>query len=96
MLCFIDNSSLLIIAIIFIAAGAITWVAGITLAKTTDTLDTRWNIGDALGGLVLLGIAGSLPEIAVVWERCCTSPYTGYHRQLARRSFHPNTDHRNF
>ena len=68
MLGFVDNSSLLIIAIIFIAAGAVTWVAGITLAKATDTLDTRLKIGDAIGGLVLLGIAGSLPEIAVVWS----------------------------
>jgi cation:H+ antiporter len=68
MLGFVNNSSLLIIAIIFIFASAITWVAGITLAKATDTLDTRWKIGDALGGLVLLGIAGSLPETAVVWS----------------------------
>ena len=68
MLGFIDNSSLLIIVIIFIAAGAVTWIAGITLAKATDTLDTRLHIGDAMGGLVLLGITGSLPEIAVEWS----------------------------
>lgn len=50
----------------FVGSGAITWMAGISLTKTTDSLDTRFKIGDALGGLILLGIAGSLPEIAVV------------------------------
>jgi len=63
-----ENLSLLVIWAIFLVAGAVTWFAGITLAKATDTLDTRWKIGDALGGLVLLGITGSLPEIAVVWS----------------------------
>lgn len=62
------HSSLLLIWAIFLAAGAVTWAAGITLAKATDTVDTRWKIGEALGGLVLLGISGSLPEIAVVWS----------------------------
>lgn len=51
---------------IFVASAGVTWYAGIALAKTTDTLDTRFGIGDALGGLILLGIAGSLPELAVV------------------------------
>lgn len=63
-----NQLSLLLLILIFLAAGAVTWLAGITLAKTTDTLDTRFKIGDALGGLVLLGIAGSLPEIAVVYS----------------------------
>jgi len=59
------NLSLFSLAIIFIAAALITWWAGIALAKTTDTLDTRYKIGDALGGLIFLGIGGSLPEIAI-------------------------------
>jgi len=63
-----EQQSLLVIWVIFLVAGLATWFTGITLAKVTDTLDTRWKIGDALGGLVLLGIAGSLPEIAVVWS----------------------------
>lgn len=62
------NLSFSIILIIFLIASAATWIAGVTLAKATDTLDTRFKIGDALGGLVLLGIAGSLPEIAVVYS----------------------------
>jgi cation:H+ antiporter len=63
-----DNLSLFLLIAIFVLAGVATWVAGITLTKTTDSLDTRFRIGDALGGLILLGIAGSLPEIAVVWS----------------------------
>ncbi len=61
-----EASSLALLAVMFVGSGAITWVAGIALTKTTDTLDHRFRIGDAMGGLVLLGITGSLPEIAVV------------------------------
>jgi len=59
------NLSLLPLTIIFLATAAITWWAGIVLTKTTDTLDTRFKLGDALGGLILLGISGSLPELAI-------------------------------
>jgi cation:H+ antiporter len=62
-----ENINFNLIILIFILSSLITWWAGITLAKTTDTLDTRWKIGEAMGGLILLGIAGSLPEIAVVY-----------------------------
>ena len=50
---------------VFLAATGVTWVAGIVLAKTTDALDRRLDLGDAIGGLVLLAIAGSLPELAI-------------------------------
>ena len=50
---------------IFIAAAAATWVAGIFLSKATDVLDDRFGLGDAVGGLLLLGLAGSLPELAI-------------------------------
>jgi cation:H+ antiporter len=62
-----DALSIPMLFLIFTAASAVTWIAGIALAKTTDTLDTRWKIGEALGGLILLGITGSLPEMAVVY-----------------------------
>jgi cation:H+ antiporter len=61
------SPSLPLLSVLFVAAAAATCAAGITLTKTTDSLDTRFRIGDALGGLVLLGITGSLPEIAVVY-----------------------------
>jgi cation:H+ antiporter len=51
--------------LIFLAASAATWGAGITLSKTTDALDARLGLGDELGGLILLSIAGSLPELAI-------------------------------
>jgi cation:H+ antiporter len=60
-----ENFSLLPIVLLFIVSGVVTWMAGVTLTKTTDSLDTRFKLGDALGGLVLLGISGSLPELAI-------------------------------
>jgi len=45
---------------LFTVSGLVTWGAGVTLTKTTDTFDHRFKIGDALGGLIILGIAGSL------------------------------------
>jgi cation:H+ antiporter len=50
---------------IFIVAAAATWVAGVYLSKATDVLDDRLGLGDAVGGLLLLGLAGSLPELAI-------------------------------
>jgi cation:H+ antiporter len=62
------NLSIYYVILIFIAAAIATWLVGITITKTTDTLDGRFKLGDAFGGLVLLGITGSLPEIAVVYS----------------------------
>jgi cation:H+ antiporter len=54
----------LLVAVFVVAAGA-TWIAGNALSKTTDALDVRLNLGEELGGLLLLSIAGSLPELAI-------------------------------
>jgi cation:H+ antiporter len=53
------------LVLLFLVSAIVTLFAGITLTKTTDTIDHRFRLGDALGGLILLGISGSLPEIAV-------------------------------
>jgi cation:H+ antiporter len=54
-----------LVLLIFLVASGATWAAGITLSKSTDALDARLNLGDALGGLILLAVAGSLPELAI-------------------------------
>jgi cation:H+ antiporter len=53
------------LVLVFAAGVAATWVAGVTLSKTTDALDTRLGLGEELGGIILLAIAGSLPELAI-------------------------------
>ena len=51
--------------LIFIGAAIATWIAGVRLAKATDVLDDRFGLGEAIGGMILLSIAGSLPELAI-------------------------------
>jgi cation:H+ antiporter len=53
--------------LIAVFAGGVvaTWVAGTALSKTTDVIDRRFDLGEALGGVILLAIAGTLPEIAI-------------------------------
>ena len=50
---------------VFIVAAAATWVAGVVLSDATDVIDDRFDLGEALGGMILLGFAGTLPELAV-------------------------------
>jgi len=54
-----------VLVIIFVAGAIATWIAGTALSKTTDAIDRRFDLGEALGGVILLAIAGSLPEIAI-------------------------------
>ncbi len=54
-----------LILLIFLAAAGATWAAGIVLSKSTDALDARLGLGDEIGGLILLAIAGTLPELAI-------------------------------
>ena len=54
-----------LLLLVFSAGAAATWVAGVALSKTTDVLDRRFGLGDALGGVILLALAGSLPELAI-------------------------------
>jgi cation:H+ antiporter len=58
------------------AAGAVAiWVAGTALSKTTDVIDRRFDLGEALGGVVLLAIAGSLPEVAITVSAAAKGNY---------------------
>jgi cation:H+ antiporter len=54
-----------LLVVVFVVAAAATWLAGTFLSKSTDSLDTRFGLGEELGGLILLAITGTLPEIAI-------------------------------
>ena len=54
-----------VLVVVFAAAAVATWIAGSALSKTTDFIDRRFGLGEALGGVILLAIAGTLPEIAI-------------------------------
>lgn len=53
------------LVLLFAAASAATWGAGVRLSKSTDSLDARLGLGEDLGGIILLAIAGTLPELAI-------------------------------
>jgi len=60
-----DHVPLVVLLAIFVASGVVIWFAGIQLSKTTDVLDDKLHLGDALGGLIVLAVATNLPEIAI-------------------------------
>ncbi len=61
----ISHLSLPLLLVVFAVAAAAVWVAGIYLSSTTDALDDRLHLGEALGGLILLALTTNLPEIAI-------------------------------
>ena len=54
-----------LVALFLVAAGAV-WAAGPWLARATDHYSVRFGLGHALGGLLILGVATNLPELAIV------------------------------
>ena len=60
-----NSFSLPVLLLIFAAAAAAVWVAGVYLSNATDILSSRWGLGEALGGLILLAVVTNLPEIAI-------------------------------
>ena len=54
-----------LLLVIFPAAAAVIWVAGIELSRPTDVIDARFHLGSAFGGLIVLAVATNLPEIAI-------------------------------
>ena len=53
------------LVVVFVAGAGATWLAGVRLSTTTDALDFRLGLGEELGGILLLAVAGSLPELAI-------------------------------
>jgi cation:H+ antiporter len=66
------------LVLIFLAAAAVIWTAGVQLSNTTDALDNRLHLGSALGGLILLAFATNLPELVIT-----ISAAAGGHLDLA-------------
>ncbi|MEY2511952.1 MAG: cation:H+ antiporter [Verrucomicrobiota bacterium] len=60
-----EQMSLPVLALIFTGAAAVVWIAGIYVSKTTDVLSSRFGLGEALGGAILLAIVTNLPEVAI-------------------------------
>src|ERR1041385_6708265 len=60
-----EQMPLPILSAIFAAAGIVVWIAGVYVSKTTDVLSSRFKLGEALGGALLLAIVTNLPEIAL-------------------------------
>ena len=58
-------SSLPLLVVVFVAAAAGGWVAGIWLSRTTDVLSHRLHLGEALAGSILLAFTTNLPEVAI-------------------------------
>src|SRR3989440_762623 len=58
-------SSLPLLVVVFVAAAAGVWVAGIWLSRTTDVLSQRLHLGEALAGSILLAFTTNLPEVAI-------------------------------
>ena len=69
-----------LLLLIFLAAAGATWAAGIVLSKTTDALDARLGLGDDLGGLILLSVAGTLPELAITISAAALGHTSGSRR----------------
>jgi cation:H+ antiporter len=59
----------------FIFFGAITWIAGIWLTRTTSAIDSKYKLGSAFGGLLILGFTTSLPEIAIAFSAALEHHY---------------------
>lgn len=61
-----SHLSLPLLLLAFAAAAGAVWIAGIFLSDTSDGLSSKFHLGEALGGLILLAITTNLPEIAIV------------------------------
>ena len=66
------------LAVIFGVSAIAVWFAGTRLSSSTDALADRYDLGEALGGVILLAVATNLPEIAIT-----STAAIGGHLELA-------------
>src|SRR6266571_2820686 len=57
---------LLVLLPIFAVGAAAVWLAGTQLSNMTDVISSRFGLGEALGGIIILAIATNLSNIVVV------------------------------
>ena len=57
---------LLVLLPLFVVRAAAVWLAGTQLSNMTDVISSRFGLGEAVGGIIILAIATNLPEIAIV------------------------------
>jgi cation:H+ antiporter len=58
---------------VFIAAAVVVWLAGTRITRYADAIQSITGIGEALVGMLLLGVITALPELAVT----VTASYSG-------------------
>ena len=51
--------------LIFLGAALVVYIASLYVSNTTDALSVRWELGQALSGLILLAIVTNLPELVI-------------------------------
>ena len=81
---------LLVLLPIFVVGAAVTWLAGTQLSNMTDIISSRFGLGEALGGIIILVLATNLSNIVVVVSASLT-----HHIGIAIQSALPqakNTD----
>jgi cation:H+ antiporter len=57
---------LLVLLPLFVVGAAVTWLAGTRLSNMTDIISSRFGLGEALGGIIILALATNLSNIVVV------------------------------
>jgi len=60
----VASASIFLVILVFVAASGATWVAGVELSKSTMNLIDAWD-SVTQSRMVMLAIAGSLPELAI-------------------------------
>lgn len=58
------GSSTWVNVVVFLISAAVIWAAGTRLEEYSDEIAQRTGLGEALGGMLLLAVSTSLPEVA--------------------------------